>query len=114
MPTVTDSALNRVREFTRPAVAAGLIRREELAAILAAARAASRSGPPAAPEPEAGRLLTLAEAGRRLSCCKKTVARLLQRGALPRVYLTPGAAKSLRVREADVIGLSADAGRGEA
>lgn len=56
--------------------------------------------------PAGPRMLTVAEAARRLSCSTRTVARMLDDGTLSRRYLRPGNAKSLRVSAIEVEALA--------
>ena len=96
---LTNATINRLSEFTKPAVAAGLIPPEEHREALRTLREANRPGP--SPKPK-GKLESAKAVADRLDCCIETVRRMGRKGILPRVYLIPGNAKSLRFRSVDV------------
>ncbi len=87
-----------LRTFMRPAIEAGIVTRQDLNTALRKLREPD----PAHDELTPPRLLRTHEVAERLNVCSKTVYRMADAGALTRVYLTPGAAKSLRFRESEV------------
>lgn len=106
-PTITKTTADRIKSFLKPAVDTGAIPRDEYEAFVNALRgltAAGQAEGPAGTQPPSG-LLTLAQAAERLSCSKKTVSRMIEGGRLNAVYLTPGANKSLRIRDRELTAL---------
>jgi len=100
------ATVQTVKTFLQPAVAAGVLSRDELRAVILALQRGPASTQTAATgaEHRAG-LLRTGEAARLLAVHPKTLSRLKKAGALQAVYLRPGVAKSLRYRRGDVIAL---------
>lgn len=95
---IASATLDTLRGFAR----AGLIPAGDAEAILRTMTAEA--------SPEV--LLSAKTVANRLGCCTKTVLRLADDGALRRVYLRPGAVKSLRFRASDVARVMQTAGAG--
>jgi len=102
--SITKTTADRIKSFIRPGVETGIIPRDEYQVVAGALRNLSGAPRPSTP-PTTAALLTLAQAADRLSCSKRTVSRMIRAGRLPAVHLTPGAHKSLRVREVDIASL---------
>ncbi len=97
---LTPAAIGVIETFTRPAVASGLVTKQEVRDALAILRQATK--PPVHHVQEPNRFLTAKQAATVCSCSRRTIARMIADGTLPSVHLRPGCKKSLRIRTIDL------------
>jgi predicted DNA-binding transcriptional regulator AlpA len=97
-PGYTPADVERLVVLVKIAVHGGLFRQGAAKAMVRALRVGLSVEPRQMPD----RLLRTDEVADRLAVCKKSVFRMAEAGRLPRLYLSPRKAKSLRFRESDV------------
>lgn len=99
---ISPQTVNRLADFAKPAVAAGVIAAAELKAAIKILRGYAIGNPQQKPRPD---MLTMAETAERFKCSKKTVSRMVMDGTITPRYLRPGCAKSLRFAESEIVAL---------
>ena len=88
--------ITALADFAQPAVKAGLVSNDELKAAVKILRQAANG------EKETLQLLTTKQVASKLGVCVKTVLRMSEDGLLSRIYLRPGAPKTLRFNAMDI------------